>query len=116
MFKNYNNDNDTEDGYTHSGRIFKEVHIENMLKKKYGEEGFYSGEAELRDEKHSKTAWEEEGKAEELRRREPETSENVHNIEVSTIIPPIDSVVLRNQSNPNHQSIQRTVNSSPPHI
>jgi hypothetical protein len=40
----------------------------------------------------------------------------VQTIEVSIVIPPVDSVVLRNQSNPSHQSVQSTVNSSPPHI
>jgi hypothetical protein len=34
---------------------------------------------------------------------------------VSTIIPHVDSVALSNQSNPIHQSVQRTVTSSPPH-
>ena len=36
-------------------------------------------------------------------------------IEVSYIIFPVDSVVLSNQSNPSHQSVQSTVTSSPPH-
>jgi hypothetical protein len=56
------------------------------------------------DEEHSEPTGTEEGKAEELRREEPETSGTTQTIEVSTIIPPVDSVVLSNQSNPNHQS------------
>jgi hypothetical protein len=39
----------------------------------------------------------------------------VHTAEVSTIIPHVDLVALRNQSNPSHQSVQRTITSSPPH-
>jgi hypothetical protein len=117
MFKNSDSDNDTEDGHTHSGRVFREVHLVNPFKQNYGDEGFYSGEeAELTDKEHSEPVGTEEGKVEELHREELETSRTLQTIEVSIIIPPIDSVVLRNQSNPNHQSTQSTVNSSPPHI
>jgi hypothetical protein len=35
--------------------------------------------------------------------------------EVSTIIPPVDLATLSTQSNPNHQSVQSTFTSSPPH-
>jgi hypothetical protein len=116
MFKNSDSDNDTEAGHTRSGRVFREVHLANLFKKNYGDEGFYSGEeADLTDEEHSEPAGTEEGKAKELHRGEPETSETVQTIEVSTIIPPVDSVVLSNQSNPNHQSTQSTVTSNPPH-
>jgi hypothetical protein len=58
----------------------------------------------------------EEGKVEELRREEPKTSEIAQTIEISIVISPIDSVVLSNESNPSHQSVHSTVNSSPPHI
>jgi hypothetical protein len=41
-------------GHTRSGRVFRGVHLENLFKKKYGEEGFYSGEeADMTDEEHS---------------------------------------------------------------
>jgi hypothetical protein len=46
MLKNLNNDRDIEAGHTHSGKVFREVHIANLFKKNYGEEGFYSGEEE----------------------------------------------------------------------
>jgi hypothetical protein len=76
MFKNSDSDSDTEAGHTRSGRVFRGVHLENLFKKNYGEEGFYSGEeADLTDEEHSEPTETEEGQAEELRRREPETSE-----------------------------------------
>jgi hypothetical protein len=117
MFKNLGNDNDTKYGHMHSGRLFREVYLANLFKQNYGEEGFYSGEEEdLTDEEHSEPARAEEGEDEELHRREPKTSETAQTIEVSTVIPPIDSVLLSNQSNPIHQSTQGTVNSSPPHI
>jgi hypothetical protein len=44
MFRNLDSDNDTEDGHTRSGRAFREVHLVNLFKKNYGDEGFYSGE------------------------------------------------------------------------
>jgi hypothetical protein len=54
MFKNLDSDSETEAGYTCSGRVFREVHLANLFKKNYGEEGFYSGEeADLIDEEHS---------------------------------------------------------------
>jgi hypothetical protein len=75
--------------------VFIEIHLENLFKKNYREEGFYSGEeADLTDEEHLEPAREEEREVEELRRREPETSETAQTIEVSIVIPPVDSVVL----------------------
>jgi hypothetical protein len=75
MFKNSDSDNDTEAGHTRSGRVFRGVHLANLFKKNYGDEGFYSGEeADLTDEEHSEPTRAEEGEAEELRRNEPETS------------------------------------------
>jgi hypothetical protein len=51
MFKNSDNDNATEVGHTHNGRVFRGVHLENLFKQNYGEEGFYSGEeVDLTDE------------------------------------------------------------------
>jgi hypothetical protein len=51
MFKNSDNDSDIEDGNMRSGRPFIEVPLENLFKKNYGDEGFYSGEeAYLKDE------------------------------------------------------------------
>jgi hypothetical protein len=64
MFKNLDSDNDTKAGHTHSGRVFREVHLANLFKKNYGEEGFYSGEeADLIDEEHSEPARTEEGES-----------------------------------------------------
>jgi hypothetical protein len=49
--------NDTEAGHMRSGRAFREFHIENMFKQKYGDEGFYSGEeADMMDEEHLELA------------------------------------------------------------
>jgi hypothetical protein len=55
------------------------------------------------------------GKLKNLTGEEPETSGTAQTIEVSTIIPPVDSTTLSNQSNQSHQSVQSTVTSSPPH-
>jgi hypothetical protein len=43
MFRNSDSDNDTEARHMGSGRVFREIHLDNLFKKKYGEEGFYSG-------------------------------------------------------------------------
>jgi hypothetical protein len=116
MFKNSDRNNDTEARHTRSGRAFGEVHLVNLFKKNYKDEGFYSGEeADLTNEEHSKPAGTEEGKDEEPHWEEPENSGTTQTVEVSTIIPPVDSVTLSNHSNPSHQSIQITVTSSPPH-
>jgi hypothetical protein len=116
MFKNSDSDSDTEVGHMHSGRAFREVYLVNLFKKNYGDEGFYIGEeADLMDEEHSEPTRAKEGEAEEPRREDPETSGTAQTAEVSTIIPPVDSVALRNQINPSHQSVQSTVTSSPPH-
>jgi hypothetical protein len=78
----------------------------NLFKKNYGDEGFYSGEeVDLTDEENSEPARAEERKYEEPHWEEPETLGTVQTGEVSIIIPPVDSVALRNQSNPSHQSI-----------
>jgi hypothetical protein len=67
MFKNLDSNNDTEARHTRSGRVFREVHLANLFKKNYREEGFYSGEeADLTDEEHSKPTGTKEGKAKEL--------------------------------------------------
>jgi hypothetical protein len=117
MFKNSDNDNDTEVGHTRSGRVFREVPLANLFKKNYGDEGFYSGEeADLTYKENSESARAEEGKDEEPRREEPETSGTMPTVEVSTIIPHVVSTALRNQSNQSHWSTQSTVISSPPHI
>jgi hypothetical protein len=44
MFNNSDNNSDTEAIHTRTGRVFREVHLANMFKKNYEEEGFYSGE------------------------------------------------------------------------
>jgi hypothetical protein len=97
MFKNSDSDNDTEAGHTRSGRAFREVHLANLFKQNYGDEGFYSGEeVDLTDEEHSKPAMAEEGKSEEPHRDELETSGTAHTAEVSTINSPVDSITLSN--------------------
>jgi hypothetical protein len=69
----------------------------------------------MTNEEHSEPAGTEEGKYEELRWEEPETSGTTQIAEVSTISPPVDSVTLSNQNIQSHQRIQSTVTSSPPH-
>jgi hypothetical protein len=44
MFRNSDSDSDTKARHMHSGRAFREVHLANLFKQKYGDEGFYSGE------------------------------------------------------------------------
>jgi hypothetical protein len=46
MFRNLDSDSDIEVGHTRSGREFREVHLANLFKRNYGDEGFYSGEEE----------------------------------------------------------------------
>jgi hypothetical protein len=54
MFKNSNNDSDTEFGHTRSGRAFIEVPLVNMFKENYEDEGLYSGEeVDLTDKENS---------------------------------------------------------------
>jgi hypothetical protein len=97
MFMNLDSDNDTEARHTHSGREFRELHLVNLFKKNYGDEGFYSGEEEdLTDEEHSEPTREEEGKDEERHQDEPKTSGTMQIAEVSTIIPLVVSTTLRN--------------------
>jgi hypothetical protein len=53
MFKNLDNDSDTEAGHMCCGKVFKEVHLANLFKQSYKDEGFYSGEeADLTNEEH----------------------------------------------------------------
>jgi hypothetical protein len=111
MFKNSDNNSNTKDGHTRSGRVFREVPLVNLFNQNYGDEGFYSGEeADMIDEEHS-----EEGKVAYPRQEEPEASRTVPTIEVSTINPIFVSETLINQSNQIHQSDQSTVTSSLPH-
>jgi hypothetical protein len=99
--------------YACSGRVFRGVHLENLFKKNYGEEGFYSGEeVDLTDEEHSEPTRTEEGEAEELRQRELETSGTVQTTEVSNNDPPVVSETLNHQNSQNHQSPQSTITSS----
>jgi hypothetical protein len=75
MFKISDNNSDTEAGHTHSGKVFRGVHLENMFKQNYGEEGFYSGEeVDLTDEENLEPTGIEEGEAEELHQSELENS------------------------------------------
>ena len=72
MFKNLDSDSDTEARHTRSGRAFRGVHLENLFKKNYGEEGFYSEEeVDLTDEERPEPSRPEEGATEELRSDEP---------------------------------------------
>jgi hypothetical protein len=107
LFKNSNSDNDTEVGHTCSGRSFREVPLVNLFEENHEplvqDEGFYSGEEEeLLNEEYLEFAREEEGKTEEPRREESETSGTVPTVEVSTITPPIFLASLSNQSNLSH--------------
>jgi hypothetical protein len=73
MFKYSDNDSDKEAGNMRSGRVFIGVHLDNLFKQNYGEEGFYSGEeVDLTDEEYSEPTETEEGEAEELRQRKLE--------------------------------------------
>jgi hypothetical protein len=113
MFRNSDSDNDIEAEHMRSGRVFRGVHLENLFKKNYGEEGFYSGEeVDLTDEEHSEPTRTEEGEAEELRQSEPESSRTVQTIEVRKINPPIVSTVPSSHNSQNHQSPQSTVTGS----
>ena len=113
MFRNSENDNDTKAGHTRSGKIFKGIHVENLFKKNYKEEGFYSGEeADLTDEEHSEPIRAEEEAAEELHRNEPETLGTAQNTEVSNINPPIVLEMISNQNIQKHQSPHGTITSS----
>ena len=105
MFKNSDNDSDTEAGHTCNGRAFKEIPLVNMFKQNYGNKGFYNGEeADLRDKEHSKSTREEEGKIEEPHRKQSKTSRNVQTVEVSTITPHVVLTTLSNHSNLSYQS------------
>jgi hypothetical protein len=56
MFRNPDRESDTEAGHMRSGRVFKGVHLENLFKQNYREEGLYRGEVvDLTDEEHSET-------------------------------------------------------------
>jgi hypothetical protein len=93
MFKNSDSDSDTEAGHTRSGRVFRGIHLENLFKQNYGEEGFYNGEeVDLIDEEHSEPTRTEEGEAKELRQSEPETLGTAQITEVSNINPPVVSI------------------------
>jgi hypothetical protein len=73
MFNNSDNDNNTESRNMCSGKVFQGVHLENLFKQNYGDEGFYSGEeADLTDEEHSEPTRAEEEEDEELCLNEPE--------------------------------------------
>jgi hypothetical protein len=88
MFKISDRKSDIEAGHTRNGKLFRGVHLENLFKKKYGEEGFYSGEElYLTEEEHSKPTRTEEGEAKEIRQSEPETSGTTQVTEVSKLPP-----------------------------
>jgi hypothetical protein len=67
MFKNSDNDNDTEAKLKCSGRPLGEVPLVNLFKKNYGYEGFYSGEeADLMEKEYSESARTKEVQTKEL--------------------------------------------------
>jgi hypothetical protein len=93
MFRNSDSDSDIEDGHMRSGRVFRGVHLENLFKKNYGEEGFYSGEeVDLTDKEHSKPTRTEEGEAEKIHQSEKEPSGTMQTTEVSNIKPLVVSI------------------------
>jgi hypothetical protein len=101
MFKNLDNDSDTEAGHMRSGRSFREIPLANLFKKSYWlvsqDEGFYSGEeVEQSNEEYSDFSRSEEVETKEPHREELGTSGIVPTTEVSTTTPP---VVLEAQSN-----------------
>jgi hypothetical protein len=97
MFRNSDSGNDTEDGHMCSERVFRGVHLENLFKKNYGEEGFYSGEeVDLTDEERPEPSRLEEGETKELLQDEPEKSGTTQTVEVSIVNPPIVSTALGN--------------------
>jgi hypothetical protein len=112
MFKNLDNNSDTEDGHMQSERLFKEVLLANLFKKNYEDEGFYSGEeTDLTNEEHSKSTRTKEVQTDELHRGELEISGTAPTVELNTITP-IVLATLSNQSNQNSQTSQSTVTSS----
>lgn len=111
MFKNSDNDNNTEIRHTCNGRIFREVPLVKLFEQDHEpplqEEGFYNGEEEeLLNEEHSDFTREEEENTEEPLREESETSGTTQTVEVSNITPPVVSTALSNQSNLSYQSTQ----------
>jgi hypothetical protein len=113
MFRNSDSDNEIEVRHMRSGRVFRGIHLENLFKKNYGEEGLYSEEeVDLNDEEHSEPTKIEEGEAEEIRQSEPKTLGTTQINEVSNINPPVVSVAPRSQNIQNHQSLQSVVTST----
>jgi hypothetical protein len=117
MFKNSDNDSDTEVGHMHSGRSFRKVPLENLFKQSYGplslDEDFYNGEKAGRsDEEYSEFARAEEVETEELRREEPENSGTAPTVEVSIINPHVVLAALSNHSNKSNQSTHSIVTSN----
>jgi len=67
MFKNSKSDKDTKFGHTRSGKVLQGVCLENLFKKNYGDEGFYSGEeADPTNKEHSEPTRAEEEEAKEI--------------------------------------------------
>jgi hypothetical protein len=103
MFKISDSDNNTETEYTCSGVLFRGVHLGNLFKKNYGEEGFYSGEeVYLTDEEHPWPTRTKEGEVEELRQSELEISGTTQTTGVSNINPPIVPTIISSQNSQNH--------------
>jgi hypothetical protein len=118
MFKNSDNDSDTEAGHTRSGRSFRKIPLVNLFKQSYGplaqDEGFYSGEeAERSDEEYSEFA-----RAEEVETEEP-SPRRTRNFRYCAYCRSkycysscCFSSTVSNQSNQSNQSTQSTVTSS----
>jgi hypothetical protein len=120
MFKNSDNDNDTEVGHTHSGILFRKVPLMDLFKQSYGplnkDKDFYNEEEVGRsDEEYLEFARTEEVEIEEFRREQLETSGTAPNVEVSNITPPIILATLINQSNQISKSNHSTITSSLAH-
>jgi hypothetical protein len=114
MFKISDNDNDTKAGHTRSGKVFHGVHLENVFKKNYDEEGLCSGEeVYLTDEENPEPTRTKEGEVEKLCQSELETSGTAQTTEVSNVNPPIVSTIPSSHNSQTHQSPQSTVTRSP---
>jgi hypothetical protein len=113
MFKNSNSDSDTEARHMRSGKVFRGVHLENLFKKNYIDEGFYSGEeADLTDEEHLEPTRAKEEEAEELCQNKPETLGTTQTTKVTNINPSVISEMLSNQNILNYRILRTTITSS----
>jgi hypothetical protein len=72
MFKNLDNDSDTEARHTRSWSSFREVPLANLFMKNYGDKGFYSeGEEDLTNKDYLESTRPDKVKTEEIHQGEP---------------------------------------------